>query len=167
VGGENATKRREDSGFPVDQRSVTVEGENFEAGEVEHGADPVLRDYELRSLPEQGLEVTAREAIELLALQFEHLSEFESDVGLGRQDNLLVSGESGATRARSRAGGRADGGSFAASGERSDNSTECGTAASKHRGALPLALLREAAGSSLNGQVRAVEVDRVQSNIQK
>src|SRR5258706_3714960 len=91
VGGENATKRREDSGFPVDQRSVTVEGENFEAGEVEHGADTVLRDCELRSLPEQGLEVTARGAIELFALQFEHLSEFESDVGLGRQDNLLVS----------------------------------------------------------------------------
>ena len=31
-------KRRENSGFPIDQRAVAIKGENFEAGEVEHGA---------------------------------------------------------------------------------------------------------------------------------
>ena len=38
VSGEDAMEGRKDSGLPVDQRAVTVEGKDFEAGEVEHGS---------------------------------------------------------------------------------------------------------------------------------
>jgi hypothetical protein len=37
VGGKNWTKRRKNSGLPIDQRAVTIEGQDFEAREIEHG----------------------------------------------------------------------------------------------------------------------------------
>jgi hypothetical protein len=40
MGGKNGPKSREDTGFPVNQRAVTIKGENLEAVEVEHG--PIL-----------------------------------------------------------------------------------------------------------------------------
>jgi hypothetical protein len=38
VGREDAVQSRKKSSFPVDQRAVAVESENFEAAEVEHDA---------------------------------------------------------------------------------------------------------------------------------
>ena len=34
---ENALKHRQDSGLPIDQRSITIKGKDLEAVEVEHG----------------------------------------------------------------------------------------------------------------------------------
>ena len=49
--GKDAMKRREDSGFPVDERAVTIEGEDFEAGEIEHRiTDLMCERCGLRSL---------------------------------------------------------------------------------------------------------------------
>src|SRR5579859_7570867 len=67
--------------------------------------------------------------IELHPFQFEFLGEFEGDIGFGGQNNLFVSSERGATRTRACTSGRADGGSFASAGERSDDSAESGAAA--------------------------------------
>src|SRR5207245_8364345 len=38
VGCQDAVKGGENAGFPVNQRSIAIEGKNFEAVEVEHGA---------------------------------------------------------------------------------------------------------------------------------
>src|SRR5437667_6554472 len=38
VGRKDAVKGGENAGFPVDQSSIAIEGKNFEAVEVEHGA---------------------------------------------------------------------------------------------------------------------------------
>jgi hypothetical protein len=42
VGGQNAMKCRQNTGFPVDERAIAVKGENFKAGEIEHSAGRVL-----------------------------------------------------------------------------------------------------------------------------
>ncbi len=80
----------------------------------------------------------ASRVIELHPFQFEFLRQIEGDVGLGRQNNLFVSGKGGAARTRACAGGRADRGSFAASSERTDDPAERGTAASQTAVRLPL-----------------------------
>jgi hypothetical protein len=42
-------KRGKYSGFPIDECAVAVEGENFEAGEVEHGGFILRCSYLIQS----------------------------------------------------------------------------------------------------------------------
>src|SRR5690242_4159303 len=90
---------------------------------------------------------------ELHPFQFKFLREFERDVGLSGQNDLLVSGEGRASRTGACSSGCADGCAFAASGQGTDDPAERGTTASHDSRALALAFFSEAAGSGLDGHV--------------
>lgn len=74
-----------------------------------------------------------------LLSHFERLGEFKSQIGLSRKHDIFVSGESGATGARTGASRRTDSCTLATSGESANNAPKGGAATGQNRSALPFA----------------------------
>jgi hypothetical protein len=94
-----------------------------------------------------------------LLSNFERLRKLEADSGLGGQDDFFVPGKCGTAGTRASTGRHANRSAFAPASECSNDTAKCSASAGHNAGAFALALYRESAQSSLNGQVRAVEVN--------
>src|SRR5438874_1091798 len=196
MGSKDWVKSRKDSGLPVDESAVAVEGQELELGEIEHrtssqrspsalsvvgprSENAVMQLFRIRFIQSAHVFLHALHSFTLRdwvmeiegndlldSFELQGLLQFKAEGRFCGQDDILVAGESGAAGACTATSERANSGTFASAGQATDECTKTCAAAGQNSRAFALALLSPDERSCRNSLFRTIDRDRVQSQLQ-
>src|SRR6202043_3821781 len=121
--------------LPVNQGAVAVEGQDFEASQVEHGRS----GESMPSVVGFRFPASNTRRSSLALLDFERLREGERECGLCREDDVLVAGKSGAPGACTATSHCTDRWALTSARQAANQRTERGSAPGHYGGAFAFA----------------------------